>query len=75
MNLICLVLDHAFEGDEGPYTGTCRRCGVQHFFIHDGSFPVHPPAVAETRRTESAGSSPRAVFSDPLSATRKDAQR
>ncbi|WP_425991304.1 hypothetical protein [Afipia sp. DC4300-2b1] len=33
------------------------------------------PAVAETRRTEGAESSPPAVFSDPLSATRKDAQR
>lgn len=36
---------------------------------------ANAPAVAETRRTESAGSPPRGVFSDPLSATRKDAQR
>lgn len=37
--------------------------------------PSSPDEVAETRRTESAGSPPRAGFSDPLSATRKDAQR
>lgn len=43
-------------------------------FTHWMPLPA-PPAVAETRRTESAGSPPRAVFSDPLSATRKDAQR
>lgn len=40
-----------------------------------GETAPNSPAVAETRRTESAGSPPRAVFSDPLSATRKDAQR
>jgi hypothetical protein len=38
---LCRLVGHQFVSDDGPYTGTCLRCGLQHHFIPDGSFPVN----------------------------------